>query len=65
MAHEQSETKQNADGQWINVYGAKTKQAGQQLPGTVAYPTVDAAVAAAKQRSKDADIKQNFKESLK
>ncbi len=52
--HEQSETVQDASGKWINVYGRGTRQAGQPLPGSRAYDTVDEAVAAAKQRSKEA-----------
>lgn len=52
MSHEQSETIQRADGKWINVYGRRTSKAGQQLPGTEAYDTVEDAVAAAKKRSK-------------
>lgn len=49
--HEQSETIQTADGRWINVYGKATPRAGQQLPGTVPYATLDEAVRAAKTRS--------------
>lgn len=30
--HEQSETTQDPDGMWYNVYGAKTPQAGVPLP---------------------------------
>lgn len=51
--HEQSETVQRPDGKWVNVYGANTPQAGQQLPDTPTFDTVDAAVNAAKQRSQD------------
>jgi hypothetical protein len=51
--HEQSETIQNEKGEWVNVYGRKTPQAGQQLPDTPVYPTVDSAVEAAKKRSED------------
>lgn len=32
MSHEQSETIQTPDGQWVNVYGRATEQAGQPLP---------------------------------
>mgnify|MGYP001565877490 CR=1 FL=1 len=49
--HEQSETIQR-DGKWINVYGRKTPKAGQQLPGTPTYGTVEEAVEAAKERSR-------------
>jgi hypothetical protein len=49
--HEQSETIQNAQGQWINVYGRGTPQAGQQLPGTRTHATVESAVSEAQQRS--------------
>ena len=55
MPHEQSETIQRPDKQWVNVYGRRTKQAGQQLPGTPSYSTVDEAVTAAKARSKAYD----------
>jgi hypothetical protein len=51
VSHEQSETIQDDSGQWINVYGKETPQAGQRLPGTSGYPTVEAAVAAARARS--------------
>lgn len=51
--HEQSETIQNEKGEWINVYGKQTPKAGQQLPGTPAYSTVEEAVEAAKKRSKE------------
>ncbi len=51
MSHEQSETIQNKRGKWINVYGQKTPQAGQQLPGTPEYNTVEEAVNEAKKRS--------------
>jgi hypothetical protein len=49
--HEQSETIQNEKGEWINVYGKKTPKAGEQLPETPSYSTVDEAVEAAKKRS--------------
>lgn len=51
MAHEQSETIQRPDGRWINVYGAKTPRAGQQLPDTPDFATSEEAVGAAKLRS--------------
>lgn len=51
MSHEQSETVQDKTGKWINVYGQKTPKAGQQLPGTPKYNSVDEAVEAAKKRS--------------
>lgn len=54
MSHEQSETIQTPDGQWINVYGHHTPQAGQPLPGSVPYKTMQEAVAAAQQRSQAA-----------
>jgi hypothetical protein len=50
--HEQSETVQRRDGKWINIYGKKTPQAGEQLPGTQEYDTVEEAVNAAKERSR-------------
>jgi hypothetical protein len=50
--HEQSETIQKADGTWVNVYGQALPKAGQQLPDTSTYKTMDEAVAAAKLRSK-------------
>jgi hypothetical protein len=50
--HEQSETVQRPDGRWINTYGRAIKgKAGQQLPDTLDYSTVEEAVKAAKQRS--------------
>ena len=55
--HEQSETKQDAGGKWINVYGRAIQgKAGQPLPRLHdferdQYDTVDEAVAAAKRRS--------------
>lgn len=56
--HEESETVQNAAGKWINVYGRNIKgKAGQQLPGTPEYDTVDAAVTDAKKRSRDEYMK--------
>jgi hypothetical protein len=51
--HEQSETIQNEKGEWVNVYGAKTPKAGQQLPDTPTYPDVETAVEAAKKRSEE------------
>lgn len=36
---------------WVNVYGKAKAKAGQRLPGTGTYPTVDAAVAGAGLRS--------------
>lgn len=52
MSHEQSETIQLDDGTWANVYGRKTPKAGQRLPDTPTYPTMDEAVSAAKERSR-------------
>jgi len=51
--HEQSETIQNEKGEWVNVYGANLPKAGQQLPGTPTYNTMEEAVKAAIQRSKE------------
>ncbi|MDP2622001.1 MAG: hypothetical protein Q8P46_17815 [Hyphomicrobiales bacterium] len=58
MSHERSETVQRPDGRWINVYGRDTPKAGQQLPGTPDFQTVDAAVAAAKQRSESTKVQR-------
>lgn len=55
MSHEQSESIQRPDGKWINVYGRALPKAGQQLPGTPTYDTVDDAVSAAKARSASFD----------
>jgi hypothetical protein len=57
MGHEISETVQGADGRWYNVYGRATPWAGQLLPPTYAfeqhaYPTMQAAEAAATARSR-------------
>lgn len=54
--HEQSETIQNADGRWVNVYGKATPQAGQPLPQRYDfeapdYGTVRSAEHAARKRS--------------
>ena len=51
MSHEQSETIQDKDGNWINVYGKKTPNAGKQLPNSGKHKTVGAAVKEAKERS--------------
>lgn len=51
--HEQSETIRAPDGSWINVYGRALPNAGQQLPGTQRYRTLEEAVAAAQSRSND------------
>lgn len=51
VKHEQSETIQNKEGKWINVYGKELPNAGQQLPGTRAYGNKQDAIAAAKKRS--------------
>ena len=50
--HEQSETIQDAQGRWINVYGRGTPRAGQPLPPVHdfeqdSYDSVEEAVAAA------------------
>lgn len=56
IMHEQSETiKRN--GKWINVYGRSLSKAGQQLPGTSEYNTMEEAVKAAKERSENTDPK--------
>ena len=60
MAHEQSETVQ-VGGKWVNVYGRKTKKAGQPLPKVFewerdSYDTVEQAVEAAKRRSEETDL---------
>lgn len=52
MAHEQSETIQNSDGRWINIYGRGTPRAGQRLPGDREYSTMEEAVDAARERSR-------------
>jgi len=59
--HEQSETiKRN--GKWINVYGRALPKAGQQLPGSQTYASLEEAEAAAKARSKSFDFHvQKFK----
>ena len=49
--HEQSETIQLPSGRWANVYGRGTPQAGQRLPGTADFATVQEATAAAGARS--------------
>ena len=51
--HEQSETIQNEKGEWVNVYGANLPKAGQQLPGTPTYDTMEEAVKAAIKRSEE------------
>lgn len=51
MSHEQSETIQRQDGKWINVYGRNLPRAGQPLPGSGEYSSMDEAVTAAKERS--------------
>ena len=56
MPHEESETEQDAQGRWINVYGRGKPQAGQPLPlrydfEQESYDSVEEAVAAAKRRS--------------
>ena len=49
--HEQSETIQLPNKRWVNVYGRGTPKAGEKLPGTPDYPTVEDAVGAARKRS--------------
>jgi len=54
--HEQSETTQQPDGTWVNVYGRRTPQAGQPLPKKYEfekdiYGSVEEAVDAAERRS--------------
>lgn len=53
--HEQSETIQLPSGRWVNVYGRRTPKAGQPLPNSGDFETVEEAVAAAKARSAIAD----------
>lgn len=54
MSHEQSETVQDPrSGKWVNVYGRKTKRAGERIPGTGEYDTVKEAEDEAKKRSKN------------
>ena len=52
MSHEQSETIEK-DGRWINVYGRNTPKAGERLPDSLDFGSVDEAVVAAKSRSSD------------
>jgi len=49
--HEQSETIQGPDGRWYNVYGQGTPQAGQPLPDSPTFGSVEEATAAARSRS--------------
>ena len=63
MSHEQSRTVQNPLGQWMNVYGPKTKKAGQPLPAIYpweiegqTWPTAAQAGAAADQRSQNNSV---------
>ena len=65
MSHEQSETIQTKSGKWINVYGRKTKKAGQILPGEREYDTLEEAVEAAKKRSKSYDSAEEAAEYSK
>jgi len=51
MSHERSETMQLPSGKWHNVYGKDTPKAGERLPDTAEYDSVDEAVTAAKARS--------------
>lgn len=55
MSHEQSETIQLPNGRWVNVYGRALPSAGQQLPGSSDFGTVEDAVMAAKTRSSSFD----------
>ena len=55
MSHEQSETIQRQDGRWINVYGKGLPKAGQPLPDSGDFSTVDEAVQSAVARSKSFD----------
>ena len=52
MSHEQSETIQDENGNWVNVFGRGTGNAGSRLPGMPTYATVGAADAAAAARSR-------------
>ena len=63
--HEQSETVQDEFGRWINIYGRKTPKAGQQLPGTSSYSTMEEAVAEARKRSENTmEIGQTYAQML-
>jgi hypothetical protein len=53
--HEQSETIQGKNGRWKNVFGYGLPNAGEQLPGTGEYDTLEDAVQAARERSKSFD----------
>lgn len=57
--HEQSETVQRRDGKWINVYGRGTPKAGQPLPNSGVYDTVEDAVRAASTRSENSAPSMN------
>lgn len=63
MSHEQSETIER-DGKFINVYGQGLPQAGEQLPGTSSFDTIDDAVTAAKSRSASFDAPHEHPGSL-
>ena len=59
-SHEQSETTQDDQGRWINVYGRATPQAGQPLPPVhpferEAYESREEAEDAARRRSRETD----------
>lgn len=58
MAHEQSETIQLPSGKWANVYGRKTRKAGQRLPDSQEFDTVEDAVKAARERSEAEGVKE-------
>lgn len=65
--HEQSESVQNPFGKWINVFGRKTKKAGEPLPKIYEfeqdeYDTVEQAVKAAKERSRLEQESHDFPE---
>lgn len=53
MAHEQSETVQLPNGQWVNIYGQRTPQAGQRIPDMPSFRDMDSAVQAARARSSE------------
>src|SRR5690349_12512726 len=52
MSHEHSETIQDEAGNWVNVFGRDTGNAGSRLPGMPSYATVGEADAAAAARSR-------------
>ena len=56
MAHEESETEyDDKTKKYKNVYGRRQKKAGEQLPGTPQYDTLQEAIEAAEARSRSFD----------